>query len=81
MISSIIQARQRIFDLFNAETKPKKEICEIIGISLWPPSSPDFKPFDYTLWGVLENKTNATFHSNIGSLKNTIEKKWNKMRE
>ena len=29
---------------------------------------------------VLENKTNAPFHGNIGSLKTVIEK-WNKMSE
>ena len=56
MISSIIQAnfhnnsgqydvnkekkQQRIYDLLNTKTKPKK-IYEIIEISLWPPSSPD----------------------------------------
>ena len=27
----------------------------------------------------LENKTNATSHPNIGSLKTAIEEKWNKM--
>ena len=35
--------------------------------------SPDFNTFDYTTWGVLENKTNATSHQNIGSLKTIIE--------
>ena len=36
---------------------------------------------DYTIWGILENKTNATFHPNIGSLKTVIEEEWNKMFE
>ena len=31
----------RIYDLLNAETKPKKKNAELIGVSLWPPSSPD----------------------------------------
>ena len=35
-------------------------------------------PFDYAIWGILENKTS---HSNIGSLKTAIEKEWNKMSE
>ncbi len=38
--------------------------------------SPDLNPLDYAIWGVLENKTNATSHPNIGS---SIEEEWNKM--
>ena len=38
-------------------------------------------PLDYAIWGVLENKINATYHSNIGSLKTAIEEEWNKMFE
>ena len=59
--------RQAIYDLLYAETKPKK-ISEIIGVYLWPLSSPDLNP----PWGVLENKTNATSQANIGSLKTAI---------
>ena len=43
--------------------------------------SPDLDPLDYAIWGVLESKTNATSHWNIGSLKTAIEEKWNKMSE
>ena len=43
--------------------------------------SPDLNPLNYSIWGVLQNKTNATFHLNIGSLKTVIEKEWNKMSE
>ena len=42
-------------------------------------SNPDIYPL-ITLY-VLENKTNATSHPNIGSLKTAIEKEWNKMSE
>ena len=38
-------------------------------------------PFDYTIWGVWESKTNTTSHSNIGSLKTAIEEEWYKMSE
>ena len=62
--------RQRTYDLLNAETKP-----------LWPPSNSDHNPLDYAIWGILENKTNATFHPNFGSLKTAIEEEWNKMSE
>ena len=43
--------------------------------------SPDLNLLDYTIWGVLENKTNATSHPNIGSLKTSIKEEWNKMCE
>ena len=37
----------------------------------------DLNPLDYAIWDVLENKTNATCHPNIGSLKTAIGKEWN----
>ena len=64
---------ERIYDLLDTKTKPQK-ISEIIGVSLWLPSSPDFNPLDYAIWSILENKTNATSHPNI-------EEEWNKMSE
>ena len=36
--------------------------------------SSDIIPLNYTIWGVLENKTDTTSHSNIGSLKTAIKK-------
>ena len=39
------------------------------------------KPLDYTIWGILENKTNATSHPNIGLLKTAVEEEWNKINE
>ena len=50
-----------------------KRISKINGDSLWPPLRPDHNRLDYAIWGVLENKTNATPHRNIGSLKTAIE--------
>ena len=60
--------RQRIYDLLKA-----KIISEIIGVSLWPPSTLDLNPLDYAIWGVLKNKTNGTSHQSISSLKTAIE--------
>ena len=45
--------------------KLSKKISEIIGVSFWPPSSVDLAPLDYAIWGILENKTNATSHPNL----------------
>ena len=66
--------QQRIYDL------PKK-ISKIIGISLWLPGSSGINPLDYAIWGILENKTNATSHSIIVLLKTTLIEEWNKMCE
>ena len=49
--------------------KPNQKNAKIIGVSLCPPSSPDLNLLDYTIWRILENRTNATSPSNIGSLK------------
>ena len=48
--------QQRIYDVPNAETKTKK--AEIIGVSLWPLSSPDPKPLDYAIWVKKKQKKN-----------------------
>ena len=53
--------RQRIYDLFNAETKPKT-ISEKIVVSLRLPSGPDLNLPDYDICGVLENEINTTLH-------------------
>ena len=58
-----------------------QKISEIFWVSLCPPSSPDLNFLDFEIWNVLENKTNATSHPNIGSLKTAIEEEWNKMSE
>ena len=59
----------------------KRKISEIIRVSLWPTSRPDFNPLDYAIWDVFENKTNTTSRANIGSLKTAIEEEWNKLSE
>ena len=71
---------QRIYDLLNAGTKPKINFQNNWSFFL-ALSSRDLKPLDYAIWGILENKTNATSHPKIGSLKTAIEEEWNKMLE
>ena len=53
----------------------------MIGVSLWPPSSPDHNHLNRAIWGILENKTNATSHPNIGLLKTAMEEERNKTSE
>ena len=92
MISSIIQVlffikiqlnmseqEKKINDLLQTETKSKK--FRNIWSFLWLPSRLDLKPLDYAIWGISENKTNATSHPNIGSLKTATEEECNKMSE
>ena len=61
---------QRIYDLLNAETKPKNP--KYFSLSLQ--SNPELNPVHYATCAVLEIKTNAIFHPNIGSLKTSIGK-------
>ena len=49
----------------------------MIRASLWSSSSSELNLLEYTICGVLENKTNATSHPNIGSIKTAIEEEWN----
>ena len=43
--------------------------------------NPDLNSLDYAIWSILENKTNAISHPNIGFLKTAIEEEWNKTSE
>ena len=70
--------QQRIYYFLNVDTKPKR-IFEIIEVSFWPLLRPGRNDLFYAIWGVLENRTNATYHPNIGSLKIVIEEEWNKI--
>jgi hypothetical protein len=44
--------------------------------TLWPPSSPDLNPLDYSIWSVLESKACATSHANLDDLKASIVRAW-----
>ena len=66
---------------FKSKPSQKKKTSEIDEVSLRPPSSTNLNTIGYVIWGVLENKTNATSHPNIGFLKTVIEYEWNKMIE
>ena len=43
---------------------------------LWPPSSPDLNPMDYSIWSILEANACATRHGNIDGLKMSLLKAW-----
>lgn len=58
--------------------------CEVnlpdfINSSEWPPSSPDLNPLDYSIWGILEAKVNATKYHRLNSLKRAVQREWKKL--
>ena len=57
--------------MVDVETEP--QISEIMGVALWPISSPDLNPLDYAILSVLEKKTNATSYPYIGLHKIAIQ--------
>ena len=58
-----------------------KVFKKILRLAIKQDLSPDIKPLDYAIWEDLENKTNATSHQNIGSLKTSIDEEWNRISE
>ena len=43
------------------------KVCEkTVKTAIKQALSPNLNPLDYAIWGILENKTNATSHPNIG---------------
>eukprot|EP00095_Tigriopus_kingsejongensis_P000574 maker-scaffold372_size192401-snap-gene-0.39 protein:Tk00574 transcript:maker-scaffold372_size192401-snap-gene-0.39-mRNA-1 annotation:"upf0513 transmembrane protein" len=47
--------------------------------TLWPTSSPDLNPLDYSVWSVLESKVGKTSHRNVEELQANISKHWSEM--
>ena len=45
---------------------------------LWPPSSPDFNPMDFTAWSILESNDCSSYHPNVTSLKARLKHCWDK---
>ncbi len=45
----------------------------------WPPNSPNLNPLDFYVWGAVESKACATYHSSVDALKASVEEKWANM--
>ncbi len=43
---------------------------------LWPPSSPDINPLDFSVWWEVEKVACAILHSNLDSLKHSVSEQW-----
>eukprot|EP00096_Caligus_rogercresseyi_P001597 TRINITY_DN1266_c0_g1_i1.p1 TRINITY_DN1266_c0_g1~~TRINITY_DN1266_c0_g1_i1.p1 ORF type:complete len:251 (+),score=39.61 TRINITY_DN1266_c0_g1_i1:1074-1826(+) len=48
---------------------------------MWPPSSPNLNPLDFSIWQHIENKACGVYHSNISDLKATVNDVWAAMDE
>ena len=49
--------------------------------SMWPPSSPDLSPLDYSIWAVVEKRACATPHQKVEDLKGAVEREWAAMSD
>ena len=43
---------------------------------LWPPSSPDLNPMDFSVWSILESNAGSSYHSRVTSLKAKLKYCW-----
>jgi inhibitor of nuclear factor kappa-B kinase subunit alpha len=48
---------------------------------IWPPSSPDLNPLDYSIWAFVQSKACNCQHPNIDSLKSAVSDVWADMSE
>uniref|UniRef100_A0A2M4DS66 Putative transposable element n=1 Tax=Anopheles darlingi TaxID=43151 RepID=A0A2M4DS66_ANODA len=48
---------------------------------IWPPSSPDLNPLDYSIWAFVQAKACESSHRSVDSLKASIIKAWASMSE
>ena len=47
--------------------------------NIWPSSSPDLNPMDFSIWSILEKNSCAMPHSTLESLKKTLVREWEKI--
>ena len=48
-------------------------------MDIWPSSSPDLNPMDFSVWSILESKACATRHTTVESLKRTLQEAWDEI--
>ncbi|QQP50600.1 Uncharacterized protein FKW44_011649, partial [Caligus rogercresseyi] len=49
--------------------------------NMWPSSSPDLNPLDFSVWSVLKGTTNETSHPNLKALQQAIREAWDDISE
>ncbi len=48
---------------------------------VWPPSSPDLNPLDYSIWAFVQSRACKNSHPNLEALKSSIVSAWESMSE
>lgn len=59
----------------------KREKEEFWSKEMWPPSSPNLNPLDYSIWARLVTKVNSKRHTSVTNLKKVIKKEWEAMEK
>ncbi|QQP51678.1 Uncharacterized protein FKW44_013109, partial [Caligus rogercresseyi] len=49
--------------------------------NMWPSSSPDLNPLDFSMWSVLKRTTNKTSNPHLKALQQAIREAWDDMSE
>ena len=44
--------------------------------TMWPSSSPDLNPLDYSIWAFLQSKVGVSQYANLDNLKAAIRREW-----
>ena len=57
----------------------RENIFGFITKEQWPPSSPDLNPMDFSIWAILEARACAKSHNNLGALKTSLIREWEKI--
>jgi hypothetical protein len=70
VIVSGLRTGQTVKEIMNF-ANIKKRRCGVKEV--WPPSSPDCNPLDYSVWGVTELKVNAAAHNKTKDLTKKIK--------
>ncbi len=43
---------------------------------MWPPSSPNLNPLDFSIWKHMESRACTVYHSNISDVKAAVDQVW-----
>ena len=57
----------------------EKNFVAFWGKEMWPPSSPDLNPLDYSIWAKVEEDACSKPHSSVTSLKASVETAWSNL--
>jgi len=59
----------------------QQETMDFIGPDLWPPNSPDLKPVDYKVWGVMQQRAYECRMNSVDELKQRLIEVCNSLQQ